>query len=44
MGIIPVIALIPSEGDILNAPKIQIMALLCILFKVFMWYDKGALL
>ena len=44
MGIIHVIASIPSEGDILNAPEIQIAALLCILFKFFMWYDKEALL
>jgi len=31
MGMIPAIALIPSEGDVLKAPKIQIAALLCIL-------------
>ena len=38
------IASIPSEGDVLNAPNIQIVALLCILPKIFIWYDKGALL
>ena len=44
MGIISVIASIPSEGDVLNVSEIQIAALLCILFKIFMWYDRGALL
>ena len=44
MGIIPAIALIPSKDDVLNASEIQMAALLCILFKIFMWYDKGALL
>jgi len=44
MGIIPAIASIPSEDDVLNASKIQIVALPYILFKIFMWYDKGALL
>jgi len=41
---IPTIALIPSEDDVLKAPNIQIVALLCIFPKIFMWYDKGALL
>ena len=44
MGIKPTIALIPSNGDVLNASKIQIAALLCILPKIFIWYDRGALL
>ena len=44
MGIIPMKALISSEGDVLNASKIQIAALLCILLKIFMWYDNGTLL
>ena len=44
MGIIPVIASTPSVGEVLNAPKIQMAALLCILFKIFLWYKIGALL
>ena len=44
MGIRPVIASRPSDGDVLNAPKIQIAALLCILPKIFIWYKRGALL
>jgi len=36
IGIIPVIASIPMEGEVLNAPKIQMAALLCILLRVFM--------
>jgi len=44
MGIIPAIAFIPSVGKVLNAPKIQIAALLYILSRIFMWYNTGALL
>jgi len=44
MGIIPVIALMPSVGKVLNAPKIQMVTLLCILPSIFMWYERGALL
>jgi len=44
IGIIPVMASIPSEGEDLKAPKIQMAALLCILSRIFMWYDNGALL
>ena len=44
MGIMPANTLIPSEGDVLKAPRIQIAALLCILFNSFIWYDIGALL
>ena len=44
MWIRPTMASIPSEGNVLNAPNIQIVALLYILPKIFIWYDKGALL
>ena len=44
IGITPAIALMPSDGKVLKAPKIQIAALLCILFRIFMWYDSRALL
>ena len=40
----PTNASIPSEGDILKAPQIQIVALLCILLNNFIWYNRGALL
>jgi len=40
----PANALISSEGDILKAPRIQIAALLYILFNNFIWYDRGTLL
>jgi len=36
IGIIPAIALIPSNGDVLKAPKIQMAALLYILSRIFM--------
>jgi len=36
IGIIPAMASIPMEGEVLNAPKIQMAALLCILLRVFM--------
>jgi len=44
IGIIPVMASIPSEGEDLKAPKIQMAALLCILSRIFIWYDNRALL
>ena len=44
MGIMPTNTSIPSEGDVLKAPRIQIAALLYILFNSFIWYDIGALL
>ena len=37
-------ASIPSNGNVLKAPKIQMAALLYILSKILMWYNKGALL
>jgi len=36
IGIIPAMASIPMEGEVLNTPKIQIAALLYILLRVFM--------
>ena len=39
-----VMALMPSEGEVLNVSKIQMVALLCILLRIFMWYEIGALL
>ena len=44
MEIKPAIASIPSMGNVLKAPRIQMLALLCIFPRIFMWYDKGALL
>ena len=38
------IALSPSVGNVLNAPNIQIMALLCIFLRIFMGYERGTLL
>ena len=35
---------IPSEDEDLKAPKIQMAALLCILSRILIWYDNGALL
>jgi len=35
MGIILAIASMPSVGEVLNAPEIQMVALLCILPKIF---------
>ena len=43
-GIIPAMALISSDREVLKASKIQMAALLCILFRIFIWYDDGALL
>ena len=44
MGMRPVIASRPSVGDVLKASSIQMMALLCIFPRIFMGYDRGALL
>jgi len=44
MGIIPAIASTPSMGEISDTPKIQMAALFCILSKIFLWYEIGALL
>jgi len=44
IGIISVMASIPVEGKVLKAPRIQMVALLCILSRIFIWYDNGALL
>jgi len=44
MGIILAIASIPSVGEVLNVSKIQIVAFLCILSKIFIWYEREALL
>jgi len=41
MGIKPAIASRPSNGDVLKVPRIQIVALLCILPKIFIWYERG---
>ena len=42
IGIRPMIASIPSIGEVLNAPRIHMAALLCILPRVLRGYDKGA--
>ena len=42
MGIIPAIASMPSTGDVLKAPSIHMVALLCIFHKIFIWYDRRA--
>jgi len=44
MGIRPAIALRLSVGNVLKAPSIQMAALLCIFPRIFMGYDRGALL
>jgi len=44
IGMMLVIASIPSDREVLKAPRIQMAALLCILLRIFMWYDAGALL
>ena len=44
IGIIPAMASIPSEGEVLKASKIQMAALLCILLRTFILYNNGALL
>ena len=41
---IPVIASSPSIGDVLKALSIQMVALLCIFLRIFMEYERGALL
>jgi len=33
-----------SVGEVLKAPRIQIAALLCIFSRIFIGYNKGALL
>ena len=42
IGIRSMIASIPSKGDILKAPSIQMVALLCILLRIFSGYKRGA--
>jgi len=44
MGIRPVIASIPSIGEVLNAPRIHIAIFLCILLRALRGYAKGAYL
>ena len=43
MGMRPVIALIPSEGDVLNAPSIQMATLLCILLRALSRYNSSVM-
>ena len=40
----PAITLSLSVGDVLNAPRIQMAALLCIFPSIFKGYERGALL
>jgi len=42
MGKRPVIASIPSVGEVLNALSIQMATLLCIFPRALSGYDKGA--
>ena len=44
IGMMPAIASMSSDGEVLKAPKIQMAALFCILLRIFMWYNTGALL
>jgi len=44
MGIILAIASMPSIDKVLNAPEIQMVALLYILPSIFIWYERRALL
>jgi len=44
MGMRPAMASIPSIGEVLNAPNIQMVALLCIFPKIFTEYKREALL
>ena len=44
IGMSPAMALMPDDGDILKAPKIQMAALLCIFPNIFRGYNRGALL
>jgi len=44
MGMSPTMASRLSIGEVLKAPRIQMAALLCIFLRIFMGYDKGALL
>ena len=39
MGISPAMASIPNKGEVLKAPRIHMVALLCIFPSVFKWYD-----
>ena len=41
MEMSPAIALSSSVDDILNAPSIQMVALLCIFPRIFMGYERG---
>jgi len=41
MGISPAMASMPSVGEVLKAPRIQMAALLCIFPNSFLWYNKG---
>ena len=43
IGIRPAIASMPYKGDVLNAPKIHVAALLWSLLREFRGYDSGAL-
>jgi len=40
----PVIASSPSVGNVLKAPSIQMVALLYIFLRIFIEYERGALL
>ena len=40
----PAMALRPSVGNVLKASSIQMVALLCIFLRIFMGYDRGAML
>jgi len=40
----PAIALSPSVEDVLNTPRVQMAALLCIFPSIFKEYKRGALL
>ena len=44
MGMSPAIALSSSVGDVLKAPSIQMVALFCIFLRIFMGYERWALL
>jgi len=42
MGIRPASTSMPSVGEVLKAPKIQMATLLCILLRALKGYDKEA--
>ena len=44
MGMSPAMASRPSIGGVLKTPRIQMVVLLCIFPRIFMGYDRGALL